>query len=181
MDKTSWPPTDERDLTMGRFIDAWSSLEDKLFVLFFKLIKTNYDIARAIFATGIQVKNFTALLITIAPYRLKKLEQKTLKSLCERLNTLASKRNRIIHSVWLVETRSNNPQWVRIYSPISIEHWTELLKPFNPRNSNNQSVRKINRFTIQQLAEVVKEIEKLHEDFDKLITPLIDRLPSYEG
>ena len=56
VDKTSWPPTDKSDLTMGQFIDAWSSLEDKLFILFWKLTTPNYDIARAIFALGYKSK-----------------------------------------------------------------------------------------------------------------------------
>lgn len=180
MDKTLLPPTDDRDITMGQYIDAWSSLEDKLFVLFFKLTKTNYDIARAIYATGIQAKNLAALLITIAPYRLTKSEQKNLKPLCKNFSTLALKRNKIIHSVWQIETKGNNYQWVRMYSPISNEDWAETLK-HTPRNPHNQSVRKTNRFTIYQLAEAVKEIETLHKDFHNFIRSLIDRLPAYEG
>src|SRR5208337_1623792 len=151
-------PTNDRDIAMGQYMDAWSSLEDKLFVLFLKLIKTNYDIARAIYATGIQPHKFAALLITIAPYRLTRLEQKTLKPLCKSFNTLALKRNKIIHSVWQIETKGNIPQWVRIYSPISNDDWVEMQRPHNPRNPHNQSVHKNNRFTINQLKEAVQEI-----------------------
>jgi len=165
---------------MGQYMDAWSSLEEKIFILFWKLTTPNHDIARAIYATGIQAKNLTELLITIAPFRLTKLEQKKLKPLCKDFSTAARRRNKIIHSVWLIETKGDNSQWVRMYSPISNEDWAETLNPHNPRNPRNQSVRKINRFTIHQLAEAVKETEKLHEEFDKLIIPLIDRLPAYE-
>lgn len=175
----SMPPTYDRDLTMGQYIDAWSSLEDLLFVLFWKLVTPNHDIARAIYSTGIQPKNLEELLITIAPYRMTKSEQKKLAPLCERFRNASLRRNKIIHSVWEIETKAGKSQWVRIYSPISNEKWGELRK-VEPKNPQNQKIRSSYRFTIPQLLEEVKQIEILYGEFHNLISNFIDRLPPYE-
>lgn len=163
-------PTNDRDITLGQFMDAWSSLENKLFIFFWKLIGTNFYIARAIFSTGIQTTNLSELLISIAPFRLTDLEQKTLKTLCKRYRSAAQKRNRIVHGVWYIETKADNSQWVRIYSPINYQLRDEIYNP------QNQKIRSAYRFTIRQLTEVVNQIKTLHKDFNNLISPFLDRL-----
>lgn len=170
MDKTLCPPTDDRDLTMGRFMDAWSSLENKLFLFFWKLTKTNFYIARAIYSTGIQAKNLTELLISIAPHRLTDTEQKMLKTLCRRYYTFSLKRNRIVHGAWKIEIKADKSQWLRSYSPISYQLWAEMHHP------QNQKIRRAYCFTIKQLAEATEQIKILHKDYDCLIYPFLDRL-----
>jgi hypothetical protein len=165
-----WPPIDDRDITMGQFMDVWSALENKLFLFFWKLIGTNFYIARAIFSTGIQTTNLSELLISISPFRLTDSEQKTLKTLCKRYRSAAQKRNKIVHGVWYIETKADKSQWARIYSPINYQLRDEIHNP------QNQKIHSAYRFTVRQLKEVVKQIKILHTDFNNLIFSFMDRL-----
>jgi len=147
----SWPPKDDGHLAMGRFMDAWSQLEHTLFLFFWKLSGTNAYIARAIYSTGIQAKNLSELLISIAPWGLTESEQKTLKTLCKRYYNFALKRNKIVHGAWYLETKANKSQWLRSYSPISYQLWSEMHHP------QNQKTRRAYSFTVQQLTEVERQ------------------------
>lgn len=92
-------PTAERDQALGMYMDIVSRLEGSIHMLFWGLLHTDLATSR-ILLTKLGFRQIIELLPALGRIALKKGDQKTLASLCKRLNKCVTKRNRIVHGSW---------------------------------------------------------------------------------
>lgn len=171
------PPTTDRDIALGRYMSEWGNLEFKISILFYILIGTDVEIASILFSVGFQAKTLIDLLKAFGQSILLESEQKELKGLCKRYNELVLKRNKIVHSRWLLDSVKNDPtaaQWVRICFPIDPEVSKQIF------NKSNQKIRSKYRFTIKQLITATEDVKSLTIDisqFGGIVSRRLEPLP----
>jgi len=119
-----WPPEDERDLAMGRFMNAWSRVEHSLHFLFGGLSGVSGKTGEAIAHRVPDVGRMADLLIALGALNLPEEDKKELKQIREYLLIQARYRNSIVHAMWAMRPNAEKRvvnglihqwEWVRIY------------------------------------------------------------------
>ncbi len=170
----------ERDQSLGQFMGKWSGLEQTLQSLMHTLMGGPYSAVGVIFSNCSGVKQISDLVSGLAELKLNASEFGQLKSLLERLRKKNTKRNRIVHGVWVPEItidgdEKNRPivgkyVWARIYTPTSP---AEQAKVQDRKNTKERSKY---RFTIEDLNKITLEIMTLRKDFETFQNPISKRL-----
>lgn len=175
------PPTDERDRIFGAMMDAWSSLEGLLRMLFWILLGSPMNVAFVLFASGFEIGRLREVLIGMGRFRLTEDEQKALENLCERLGRQAKWRNRIVHGSWthLVTIKDGPSQGTSLV----IEEWMRVYKPTDPhieqkllKEPANQKVQADYHFKLPRIVQITADIHKLREDFSQFYESVMKRL-----
>jgi hypothetical protein len=172
------PPTDERDIVLGQFMAEWADLETQLILILNILIGTKLEIAYTIFKTGFQSNTLSELFKALGEIRLTKSEQQELKSLCKRYTKAATKRNRIVHGIWITDanpTDSTISDWVRICAPVSPGLQKQIHNKFNQKAYTNY------RFTLKQILTSCEDIKSLSRDMGHFSGAIMNRLYPGEG
>lgn len=153
------PPAEvERDLTLGRFMDAWSQLEANLRSLLGVLSgappETAFSIAAAIPDNG----RMHDLLLALGDLQLEEADdRKELKELCQHLLISNRYRNSIVHGQWVLTDDRTPPSpfgfalpskaWVRVYTMI------DKIKEFFAVIGEDEKAREQYVFTVDRLKE----------------------------
>ena len=115
------PPTEERDVALGQYMDAWSRLETILLELLRELLHTD-DAATVAVGATLGARQLKDLLNALAALRMRPEGTQKMARLCNRFSGLNTKRNHIIHGRWAVvvhlRTDGNTVAWVRSYTPV---------------------------------------------------------------
>ena len=131
-----WPPEDERDLAMGRFMDAWSRAESAMRLLFEILSGTSGGVSHAIGAAIADNGRMIDLLVALGALRLSAEDQTELKDIRKYFLVLARYRNSIVHGVWGLRPNSDRREihgvvhhleWIRFYPVMDREELTRAV------------------------------------------------------
>jgi hypothetical protein len=168
-------PTEERDTTMGAFIDAWSQLEQSLRGLIQSLSGATGLAAVSIAAAIPDNGRMRELLLALGALRLQGTDQKALEGLCERFRVANTFRNSIIHGRWIVtldarETRKHPHKWARVY--VMIDHIKEFRAVLDPSNPDHKK----HVFDVNRIKERTSKALKLCDDFKQFTSDTRNRL-----
>jgi hypothetical protein len=162
------PPVDLRDAVLGQVMGGWGVVEGVLGVILAHVLKTDFDAARIVAASGLSTIQIKDLIIALGRLRLPEPLQRKIEALGERVKTVNTKRNRIVHGAWHIEV-VNLP--VPEGAPMAgLERWARVYTPTDPavskkvQDPHNQKERKAFRFTLHQMLKLDAEIEKLVAD-----------------
>jgi len=177
------PPTDVRDSTLGSLMGRWGVVEGVLGIILQRLVKTDWDAARIILASGLTTVEIKDLIVALTRVRLEETLQNEAEKLGKRLKSLNTKRNRIVHGQWTMEgvnlaVPPGGPmagiiRWVRHYTP------TDPLIANKVNDLHNQKERTAYRFTLHQMVKLEAEMTKLYEDlaaFNETIAQILGPL-----
>lgn len=155
-------PTDLRDITMGRYIDAFSKLEGSIQYATGNILGLDYGAIRQIFSV-MMTKQMIDLLENSAQSRLSEPEAKTIKGICDRIVNQNALRNRIIHGSWqqVVTTFDDHAvqEWVRFYYAIKTSQ--KDLSHSDPKMAGKFC------FTIKNLEKCISNIEEIIKELKK--------------
>ena len=174
-------PCEDRDRSMGAFIEFWDAVEGRMHNLFQTLAKTPYEITNTLISSYNGTKPLADAIGSMAEGVLPDVELKIFKNLLDRVRKMATKRNRIIHGHWLMTLnydsvdgpngsllRPTGGKWERIYQPISPGERMGLIQ-------GEQKVDAKYKFSLERLGQEVENIYNLLEDFDKF-TFVLDKI-----
>ena len=147
-------PAFDRDLSLGRFMDAWSQLEANIRALLSALSaappETSFSIAAAIPDVG----RMYDLLMALGATQLETPEDmKELEEICDHFRISSKFRNSIVHGQWLLTNNRMPPpfgsyppyMWVRVYTII------DKMKEFNAVVGADEKTAQQHVFTIEHL------------------------------
>lgn len=125
------PPTDERDMALGRFMSSWSEMESMLRELLSVLSGANQAAAYAIAAAVPDLGRAKDLLLALGEAtKLNAEEMKELEGICDHLMKSGQFRNTIVHGRWIYSSTDmivdgkhlvHGPEWLRVYAVIGRE------------------------------------------------------------
>ena len=173
-------PVEIRDSVLGRVMGAWGVLEGVIGVILQLLIKTDFEAALIITASGLTTVEIKDLIIALSRLRLNENNQKIIENLGEKLKRKNTKRNRIVHGEWRTEVVNQSVPLG--HPPSMIERWVRFYTPTDPivakkaRDPSNQKERSAYRFTLHQMLKVEAEINQLVAEFsafNEIIYPLL--------
>jgi hypothetical protein len=163
-------PTDNAShLALGRFMHAWSYLENVLTNTVHLLMAVDHD--SATLTTGLLgLRKTMDLIAGLARLKLEHQDAKKMINLTERLGKLNSKRNVLVHGGWNLE--------VNIIAlkgeAVLLQRMVRAISPSNPSmrniigNPKNQKERVRYVFTINRIEGAKKDTNKLAYDFAEL-------------
>ena len=170
----------ERDQSLGRFMGKWSGLELTLQSLTHTLMGGPYSATGVVFHNCQGIKQIGDLISGLGELNLTSAEFGQLHSLLERLRKKNTKRNRIIHGVWIPEITigsddRNRPivakyVWARVYTP------TSPAEQQKTTDVNNPGARSKYRFTIEEIDKITLEVMQLRNDIGTFLAPVSKRL-----
>jgi hypothetical protein len=169
-------PTEERDLALGRFMDAWSELEANLRALLSVLsgapAEASFSIAAAIPDTG----RLRDLLLALGRLQLEDgRDQTELSEICEYLLIQNRYRNSIVHGQWLLTNNRAQTSvrgvvhpymWVRAYTLV------DKTKEFNAVLGRDVKAEDQYVFTVERLEQRVQKVR----DFSGRISKLTEEI-----
>lgn len=169
-------PAEERDKVMGAFIEFWDSLEERLHFLFHNLAKTPLEVSNTLISTFNGTKQLSDAIRGLAEGN-QNVNQERLASLMNRVKTIATKRNRIVHGHWVMHLRYSTfegPQGV-VLRPTGGE-WVRVYQPISPNERNNLSMaleQKIDakyKFDLPRIWRECETLAALTDDLNNYIT-----------
>lgn len=154
------PPTLQRDLALGRFMDAWSQLESMLRELLHVLSHAPREAAWSIAAAIPDLGRMRELLEALGRSYLNADDQKELADILQYLRVSNGYRNAIVHGQWgLTNNRSRTSidgvihdfMWIRIYVMI------DKRREFVAALGLDEKTEKQYVFTVEKLEERAKK------------------------
>ena len=180
-------PSEERDKIMGLFIECWDALESGLHHIFHLLAQTPYEVTNTLISSYNGTKQIADATYALAERAIESEDLKALDNLLDRVRSVASQRNRIIHGNWVMtldyETvegpqgvvfRPTGGHWERVYQPISPSERESLMK------RDEQKIDAKYRFNLDRLLRVSDTLTALVNDLSAFSTSLRAKLPSNE-
>lgn len=171
------PPPEERDRTLGAFIDAWDSLDQHAKQVFSALLGVPNEIAKIVFGLSWESNRFRQMLSILGKARLQDVDVRALNSLGSRLDKMATWRNRIVHGHWYAiqghptfrGDRDYGAIWVRIYDPVDSDDFYLVMTPDKGDQKHAKARAKFGFDVprIQQLTCVCKHITFDWNEFSK--------------
>lgn len=155
------PPTLQRDLALGRFMDAWSQLESMLRELLHVLSHAPREAAWSIAAAIPDLGRMRELLEALGRLYLSEDDQKELADILQYLRVSNGYRNAIVHGQWgLTNNRSraaidgviHDFMWIRIYVVI------DKRREFGAALGLDTKTEKQYVFTVKKLEERVEKL-----------------------
>ncbi len=164
VDPSTEPPTFERDLAMGRFIDAWSQVEWEMRNLLRILSKAPAEAAGPIAAAIPDNGRMAELLQVLGKRYLESTECDELDGIIEHVKISNNYRNSIVHGHWgltsnreKVATRGTvyDFMWIRVYIFI------DKLKELNAALGRDPAAQDRYIFSVQRLTKRAQSAHKL--------------------
>lgn len=161
------PPPDERDRVLGKFVHQWDALDAHVKLVFGALLGTPHEISKIVLGLSRETNRLREMLLRLGKVRLSDRELTTLDRLCGRYDSIATRRNRIVHGQWYAIGSPNfrgdpayGMKWVRFYDPIDQEIFWMIMQP---DKGGRDHARARARFTfdlprISELTEVCRNI-----------------------
>ncbi len=162
---TKYPPAIERDLALGRFMDAWSQLEAELRDLLSVLSGAPQQAAFSIAAAIPDMGRMKDLLLSLGALFIQdEHDRKELQEVCQGLVIYGRHRNSIVHGQWgLTNNRDrimtggivHEHMWIRIYTMI------DKQKEFKAAVGDDADAATQYVFTVRRLAERTGKVLKM--------------------
>jgi len=160
-------PTDNaRHIALGKFMDAWSKLENCIASSLCDatgLHRMNADVLMNALGTRGQLEVISLLGFSGLPAA----QETTLRALLGRVRNNNTRRNHIVHGSWALEAKlydANGKAIVRLTQqrryPVSDPEMREALK--RPENKRERAKYV---FSVRRIQGITKELEQLSEDF----------------
>lgn len=125
------PPTDARDIALGRYMDAWSQLETAIRFVTQEIFQIDADVAFSIWS-AVGTAHSIKLLDAAAKLKLNAEGVGRTKTICEKLARRNMRRNAIVHGSWRHKATLNFGtqtwevgEWRRVYDHIDPDHPTD--------------------------------------------------------
>lgn len=166
-------PKEERDRSLGRYMDAFSRLEGMMRVAAEILLRIDQGAAGLIFAT-LGTKQLVDLLSASAKLALTDEGVSRVKNICERIGRRNMRRNHIVHGYWTtlirLEDGAAHAEWVRRYDLVDPARMQ--LDPTDPKllGTYNFTIAALDRAT-DHVEEMVQAMSVLVSDIPTLQFP----------
>jgi hypothetical protein len=163
--KVEHPPTNERDLELGRFIDAYGRLESVIFLVFASMLGIGFIEARDIFENNLDGPSLRSAISSLSRSRLESAAVGDLDRILDRVRTHATKRNHVIHGNWTLDMKFDvgptlkSAEWIRVYQPTDPAH-REDLESKRP----SAKIKAKYHFSITDLKRVTHEVQAIIND-----------------
>jgi hypothetical protein len=178
-------PSEERDKVMGMFIECWDALETSLHHVFRLLARTPYDVTNVLISSFNGTKQIADAAYALAELVLQPDDLKAVDKLLDRVRSVATQRNRIVHGHWVmglhyesiegphgVVFRPNGGDWERVYQPVSPTERQSLAV------HDQQKVASKYRFSLDRLMQVCQTVLVLVDDLSTFSQLLSSKLPA---
>jgi hypothetical protein len=179
------PPPFERDLWLGRFMDAWSQLEASLRALLAVLSQAPTDSAFPIAAAIPDLGRMKELLETLGEtYLADSDDQKELLEITKYLAISAQYRNSIVHGQWgLTSNRDKVATWGVVHDKMWIRIYTfiDKFKEFEAALGRDPQAEKRYVFTVPRLQERTQKARAFADRIDKFSERIQGRLRKPHG
>ena len=159
------PTSPLRHEALGRFMDAWSQLEDSLTRLLTALITID-DTTAGLIAPKLGTKNTLDLLEGLGMRKLDNQSSKSLTALMDRVRKLNTKRNVLVHGHWVLEAnvilkRGDAHLVTQFLREVSPDDPQAAEAMTNPRN---QKERVRYAFTIKRIEAASRDTDAINTD-----------------
>lgn len=179
-------PSEERDKVFGLFVECWDALESGLHHVFHLLAQTPYDVTNILIASYNGTKPIADATCALAELALRPDDLKVLNSLLDRVRSVATQRNRIIHGHWVMTLNYESiegPQGV-VFRPTG-GHWERIYQPISPSErqslimNDEQKIDAKYRFNLDRLLRVSQTLTALVDDLSAFSASLHAKLPPH--
>lgn len=156
-------PVEDRDRQLGQFLDSWGRVEMALFDLAHILLRTDFNVARVVFANAGGIASIRELLLALGELCLSDKEQADMARILESVKDHNTKRNRIVHGQWMATIDGGDtspPQfggWVRRYNAPSPSTFIGTI------TRDDQKITANFTFTTDRIAELAAANEALSQ------------------
>lgn len=161
-------PTEERDIALGRYMDAFSRLELMVSIATNEILQIDHRTGSAI-AAVLMTKQAIDLLEASARLALNEVGIARVTKICEKLKNRNMRRNHIVHGIWqmavIINDDSAEFEWVRWYQR---QTHPEIVDHRDPK------LLGIYSFTIPELHRVTGHVEEI----SPMLSALIGDIPS---
>lgn len=162
------PNDDERHIALGRFMDAWSTLEDGVATMLSDA--TGIDLGTVpTFMNALGMRGQLDVISVLGPAGLSDAQQKELAALLDRVKTKNTKRNHLVHGSWLLEYKLLN----RKDSLVRVVTQYRVYEPSDPalrdaiKDQSNRKERDKYMFSIARIHTLIEEVNVLRKDVSK--------------
>ena len=165
-------PKEDRDRLLGIYMGRVSALEGVLQILLWRLLQTDMATSFSVF-TLLGFRQLEELLPALSRIALKDVDQKSLTSLCRRLNKFAAKRNKIVHGRWnthlSVSAKDGKPvientEWMRVFAPTDPSQQAKIGK--------DQKITSKYQFSLDNINQASIDADALGKDFETFTNSL---------
>lgn len=172
------PNNDARHIALGRFLDAWSRLEQQIARALAGALAIPWERTSALM-NGLGNRGQVDTLRALLPNQLSGEDAETLNRILDRVKANNTKRNNIIHGYWILEVvitdRNGAPhpnyREYRRYDP-SDPTVAALLD-----QRANKHARKSYMFSVARINAITKELERLRDDLASFTTRNLKNAP----
>jgi hypothetical protein len=174
------PPEEERDLALGRFMDAWSMLEAEIRNLLRLLSRAPDQAAFAIAAAIPDMRRMNELLVALGELHLGSDDQAELAKICKELLISNKYRNSIVHGQWgCTNNRDSKPVGGIVYPFMWVRFYTFINKTdeFEAVLGRNKGAQKQYVFSVERLEERAQKAR----DFRDQISAFSERIAGRAG
>jgi hypothetical protein len=165
-------PTDtDRHLKLGLFMSAWSLLEQTLVMFLRKLLGTDLKTAQVVMST-LGIRQVVDLLDGLGSMALSDTDLERLNRLTERLSSLNSQRNILVHGRWVLEANI----YVKGGEAVLKSQFVRDTSPADPRIANrisdpkNQKLRMKHVFSLKRIDGVAQDVMHLTNDISTFMS-----------
>ncbi len=181
----SGPSREECDYVLGTYIRLWGDVEGGMAELIRKLLDTDMTTSQIVIRALADMRVQREMAEELGKHRLTKNSLTFLTRILDRVKSMATKRNRMVHGKWILRLKMGkrpNPQpltaesakWVRIYHPSNQDDIAGLM---SGRSQKLKAAYEFSPERIAQEAEAAKELAKDLNDFANSLTLKPPRIP----
>ena len=177
-------PSEERDKVMGLFIECWDALETSLHHIFRLLANTPFDVTNVLLSSYNGTKQIADATYAFGELALQADDLKSLSNLLDRVRSIATQRNRIVHGHWVmglkyesvegphgIVFRPSSGDWERVYQPVSPTERHSLAVKDKPKVDAKY------RFSLDRFVQVSLALTILVDDLSAFSSSLNLKLP----
>lgn len=163
--KEAYQNTEQQcDFVLGQYFRGWGQVEHAMFDMFHKLSGTDITTANIIFSAGIDYRTMRGICDALGKVRLNGPEYRTLVKLLDRVKTVATTRNRLVHGAWFGDVviddedalKAKSVEWMRLYRPTDPEAFERMFGPHK-----DQKTRATHLYSLKRIVELTEEASKL--------------------
>ena len=164
------PADEERHVLLGKFMDAWSLLEETLAFFVSKLVETDNRTTPYI-QNSMGTRQLIDMMIGLATLKLAEADAHTMIGLLERVRKLNGKRNALVHGHWLLEVNV----YLRHGHAVIDPRFNRELTPLDPIVANkiadpkNQKERVKYIFNAKRIAGATRDTMVLAKDLAEFL------------
>lgn len=172
--KQSFDPA--RHVALGKFLDEWSKLELSLRFLMTLVFRVPFN-ATSILSNSLGARGIIDSVGVLGSYRLSENEQRRLTDLLDRFKTNNTRRNHIIHGLWVLEVIISDANgFPRLfYNPVREYKSSDPLHDEKSRDRSNKKFRDNYIFSIRRIHSIRVEVSRLNRDISDFHRDVLER------